>query len=311
MATKLPIGLLKASLATVRARLTRERGFEAEAELLEQAIAMLEDDRPSSGAERTRRWRAKSRDGDVTPGDARVTSPVTHARRHETVTGDVSSDAHETSRPPSALPLRSSPSDLRSSLNPSKISGESESARTRPSVPKSDAESDARRDVTRDASSFAAQVVEDEPGISGLGIADCVAIRLHEATGKRWDAMAHAQDLLWIADRPVAELERVLAALGADEWATANAGLVTPKHVRKHWPKYSDGPREVVTPERLSRAREADEDLEAELKRKLAEAEQSAKYCPPEQERGFLAQAASLKGQLEKVLERLGKGAAA
>lgn len=93
---KLPLGLIRASLAVLRARLAGQAKHVADVDLIDEVLGLLSIE-PSKGAERTRRWREKteeasqvtSRDGpgddhgDVTrggcdvTGDGVVTVPVT------------------------------------------------------------------------------------------------------------------------------------------------------------------------------------------------------------------------------------------
>jgi hypothetical protein len=81
-----------------------------------------------------------------------------------------------------------------------------------------------------------------KPTMSRAAVADQIARRIQLATGKRWGVENYAPDLIWIADQSAVEFERVLAALSASIWVREKPGRATPTHIRKQWPRYSDGP---------------------------------------------------------------------
>jgi len=95
-----------------------------------------------------------------------------------------------------------------------------------------------------------AQFESDHGSLTSTRVAQHVSDQLRAVTGKAWAAMAHVSTLAWIAQQPLAEWTAVLAAIAADPWCKEHAKMVTPQHIVKQWPKYSEGPAKAKEAER-------------------------------------------------------------
>jgi hypothetical protein len=93
-------------------------------------------------------------------------------------------------------------------------------------------------------------------GLAGSGaMAEGVAAYLASSGLRGVDSMSHAADLLWLAAKPVPEVTRVLASIQADPWAQQHLGRVSdPRHLRKHWQRYLDGPERAASSPPAERA---------------------------------------------------------
>lgn len=141
----------------------------------------------------------------------------------------------ESARSPSGSRCASSPDPVLSDPNPEREARAHEAGR--PSGVRADTP-DSEESQPGECDSFALR----HPGCSGPVIADRLAAELAERGLMRWDALAHYPGLAAIAQKPVAEIELVVAAVLADPWCQANPGRVTPAHLAKHWPRYARGP---------------------------------------------------------------------
>jgi hypothetical protein len=70
-------------------------------------------------------------------------------------------------------------------------------------------------------------------------------VHLSELGLRRVDAMGHRANLAWIAERPYAEVLRVVAAVLENPWTRSRLGRVSdPRYLRREWHRFADGPEE-------------------------------------------------------------------